>query len=380
MLNGYSSRPIGSIAKVKGGKRLPPNFGVQDEESIHPYLRVTDFGRDGVDRSNLKFISNEAFEHVKRYIITSDDVYVSIAGTIGRVGIVPDDLSGANLTENAAKITEINDQVDKRYLLYFLRSAMGQGELLNKAGGTSQPKLALFRIEEIEFPCPAITTQRAIADILSTYDDLIENNSRRMALLEDSARQLYREWFVRLRFPGYEHTPIVDGVPQGWERQTLGESITLNYGKALKAELRVEGDYPVYGSSGIVGTHEKPLVQGPAIVLGRKGNVGSVYWSSKSFYAIDTVYFVSPESSSLYLYYVLKHMHFISTDVAVPGLNRDFAYSRPMLHPPETLLRSFHETVDPIHAQLDKLDETNQKLRQARDLLLPRLMNGELAV
>jgi type I restriction enzyme S subunit len=172
----------------------------------------------------------------------------------------------------------------------------------------------------------------------------------------------------------------VDGVPQGWERKTLGESITLNYGKALKAELRVEGDYPVYGSSGIVGTHEKPLVQGPAIVLGRKGNVGSVYWSSKSFFPIDTVYFVSPESSSLYLYYVLKHMHFISTDVAVPGLNRDFAYSRPMLHPSETLLRSFHETVDPIHAQLDKLDETNQKLRQARDLLLPRLMNGELAV
>jgi type I restriction enzyme S subunit len=230
------------------------------------------------------------------------------------------------------------------------------------------------------FHLPSLSIQERAAKTLSTYDDLIDNNRRRMALLEDSARQLYREWFVRLRFPGHEHTPIVDGVPQGWERKTLGESITLNYGKALKAELRVEGDYPVYGSSGIVGTHEKPLVKGPAIVLGRKGNVGSVYWSSKSFFPIDTVYFVSPESSSLYLYYVLKHMHFISTDVAVPGLNRDFAYSRPMLHPPETLLRSFHETVDPIHAQLDKLDETNQKLRQARDLLLPRLMNGELAV
>ena len=100
MLNTYSSRAIGSIAKVKGGKRLPPNMGVQDEETVHPYLRVVDFGHDGVDRSNLKFISNETFEHVKRYTITSDDVYVSIAGTIGRVGIVPEDLSGANLTEN----------------------------------------------------------------------------------------------------------------------------------------------------------------------------------------------------------------------------------------------------------------------------------------
>lgn len=246
--------------------------------------------------------------------------------------------------------------------------------------GATVDRIPLERFPEFPVELPSLAVQKRVVAVLSNYDDLIENNRRRMALLEDSARQLYREWFVRLRFPGHEHTPIVDGVPKGWESKTLGESVTLNYGKALKAELRIEGDYPVYGSSGIVGTHEKPLVQGPAIVLGRKGNVGSVYWSSKSFFPIDTVYFVSSESSSLYLYYVLKHMHFISTDVAVPGLNRDFAYSRTMLHPPETLLRSFHETVESIHAQLDKLDETNQKLRQARDLLLPRLMNGELAL
>jgi type I restriction enzyme S subunit len=244
----------------------------------------------------------------------------------------------------------------------------------------AQAGIRASELTELKVGYPPIDVQKAVVDLLAPYDDLIENNRRRMALLEESARLLYREWFVRLRFPGYEHTPIVDGVPQGWERKTLGDSITLNYGKALKADIRVEGDYPVYGSSGIVGTHEKPLVQGPAIILGRKGNVGSVYWSSKSFYPIDTVYFVSPESSSLYLFYALKNMHFISTDVAVPGLNRDFAYSRPLLHPPVTLLRSFHGTVEPIHAQLDKLDETNQKLRTARDLLLPRLMSGELAV
>jgi type I restriction enzyme, S subunit len=379
-MSGYRSMTIGEIAKVKGGKRLPKGMEVQDEETEHPYLRVLDFGDDGVDISNLKFISNETFEHVSRYTISSDDVYVSIAGTIGRVGIVPEDLSGANLTENAAKITGLSSDVDKRYLLYFLRSVQGHGALQNKAGGTSQPKLALFRIEEVEFPCPPIHVQSMIADTLSTYDNLIENNRRRIALLEDSARLLYNEWFVRLRFPGYEHTRIVDGMPEGWDRKTLGECITLNYGKALKAEVRINGEYPVYGSSGIVGSHEKPLVKGPAIILGRKGNVGSVFWSSKSFHPIDTVYFVSPESSSLYLYYALKHMHFISTDVAVPGLNRNFAYSRPLLKPPATLLHAFLETVTLIHAQLDKLDEMNQKLRAARDLLLPRLMSGEIVV
>ena len=92
------------------------------------------------------------------------------------------------------------------------------------------------------------------------------------------------------------------------------------------------------------------------------------------------MYFVSPDSSSLYLYYALKHMHFISTDVAVPGLNRNFAYSRPLLKPPATLLHAFLETITPIRSQLDKLDEMNQKLRAARDLLLPRLMSGEIAV
>lgn len=303
---------------------------------------------------------------------TAPGVVTGRYGTIGEVFYLEEDYWPLN---TALYVIDFKGN-DPRFSAYFLRNVL-KGYQSEKA---AVPGVDRNVLHEIKVRAPSHAVQLRIAETLSTYDDLIENNRRRMALLEESARLLYREWFVRLRFPGYEHTPIVDGVPQGWERKTLGASITLNYGKALKAETRVEGDYPVYGSSGIVGTHEKPLVQGPAIILGRKGNVGSVYWSSKSFYPIDTVYFVSPERSSLYLFYALKNMHFISTDVAVPGLNRDFAYSRPLLHPPVTLLRSFHETVDPIHAQLDKLEEVNQKLRTARDLLLPRLMSGELAV
>lgn len=293
-------------------------------------------------------------------------------GTIGEVFYLEEDYWPLN---TALYVIDFKGN-DPKFSAYFLRNVL-KGYQSEKA---AVPGVDRNVLHEIKVRAPSPDIQLRIAATLSSYDDLIENNRRRMGLLEESARLLYREWFVRLRFPGHEHTPIVDGVPEGWERKTLGDSITLNYGKALKAEIRVEGDYPVYGSSGIVGTHETPLVQGPAIILGRKGNVGSVYWSSKSFFPIDTVYFVSPESSSLYLFYALKNMHFISTDVAVPGLNRDFAYSRPLLHPPVTLLRSFHETIEPIHAQLDKLEEINQKLRTARDLLLPRLMSGELSV
>lgn len=293
-------------------------------------------------------------------------------GTIGEVFYLDEDYWPLN---TALYVIDFKGNYP-RFCAYFLRNVL-KGYQSEKA---AVPGVDRNVLHEIKVRAPSHDTQLRITSLLSSYDDLIENNCRRMALLEESARLLFREWFVHLRYPGHEHTPIVDGVPQGWERKALGESITLNYGKALKAEIRVEGNYPVYGSSGIVGTHEKPLVQGPAIILGRKGNVGSVYWSSKSFYPIDTVYFVNSESSSLYLFYALQHMHFISTDVAVPGLNRDFAYSRLLMHPPVTLLRSFHETVEPIHSQLDKLDDTNQKLRAVRDLLLPRLMSGEITV
>ena len=236
------------------------------------------------------------------------------------------------------------------------------------------------KLLSIDLLVPSVSEQKRIASILSAYDDLIANNRRRMALLEESARLLYREWFVRLRFPGYEHTRIIDGVPEGWERKTLGRQVMLNYGKALKADDRIDGPFPVYGSSGVVGTHEKALVEGPGIILGRKGNVGSIYWCAKNFYPIDTVYFIDAVTSNLYLYYALKHMHFINTDVAVPGLNRNLAYSRPLIIPAATIFHAFLETVTLIHEQLNKLEEINQKLRAARDLLLPRLMSGEIAV
>ncbi len=201
-----------------------------------------------------------------------------------------------------------------------------------------------------------------------------------MALLEESARLLYREWFVRLRFPGHEHTRIVDGVPEGWEQLPIESILTLNYGKALKQEQRVEGTIPVYGSSGVVGYHNSSLVDGPGIIVGRKGNVGSVFWSDTPFWPIDTVYFISPEESNLFLYHCLKGVPFQSSDVAVPGLNRNYAHGMKILLPDIRIRKVFEESVAPMFDQIQKLRTMTQKLRQARDLLLPRLMSGEIAV
>jgi len=222
--------------------------------------------------------------------------------------------------------------------------------------------------------------QISAASTLSAYDDLIENNRRRIKLLEQAARLLYKEWFVRLRFPGHKHVKIKDGVPEGWVKKPLGEIAPLKYGKALKQADRIPGPFSVYGSSGIIGRHAKALIEGPGIIVGRKGNVGSVYWSEENFHPIDTVYFIGPEKSSLYLYYALLHTAFISTDVAVPGLNRDFAHSRRIMIPDSKIARYFEKIVSIAHKQIYGLQNYNLKLAEARDLLLPRLMNGEIVL
>lgn len=133
---------------------------------------------------------------------------------------------------------------------------------------------------------PPLPIQRKVSAVLSAYDDLIENNNRRIALLEKMAEELYREWFVRMRFPGYEKVKIVKGVPKGWKVKQLREIVELAYGKALKEEDRIEGNFPVIGSSGIIEYHNTAFVEGPGIVVGRKGNVGKVIWSKKDFFPL----------------------------------------------------------------------------------------------
>lgn len=171
---------------------------------------------------------------------------------------------------------------------------------------------------------------------------------------------------------------IKNGVPEGWKRKTIIEVAPFHYGKSLKKENRIPGSFPVYGSSGIIGTHEKALVKGPAIIVGRKGNVGSVFWSESDFYPIDTVYFIESHQCSFYLYYALSGIQFINTDVAVPGLNRDLAHSKKIIIPDKNILAHFNQVVGLLHTEMNMLTKYNEKLAQARNLLLPRLMNGEV--
>ncbi|MEO6890255.1 MAG: restriction endonuclease subunit S [Ktedonobacteraceae bacterium] len=266
------------------------------------------------------------------------------------------------------------------FISYFLRTL----NLAHQNGAGAVPGVNRNALHLLPVRVPSLSIQRTIATILSAYDDLIENNTRRIAILEEMAQMLYQEWFVKFRFPGHEQATMVESemgmIPEGWEFLKLGDVIELAYGKALKADTRLPGNIPVYGSAGIVGYHQEKLVDGPGIIVGRKGNVGSVFWANSDFYPIDTVFYVRTELSLYYIYYNLRQQHFINNDAAVPGLSRHQAYSLPFIRPSDTLLRSFEDFVKPVFFLKTNLIQRGSILRRTRDRLLPKLISGEIDV
>ena len=279
------------------------------------------------------------------------------------------------------------EKLNQSFLYYLAKSDLIWKSAVNSmVGASGRQRADSGFLGNLRFRIPLLPIQRKIAAVLSAYDDLIENNNRRIAILENMAAELYREWFVRLRFPGHDSVGAglkpapSKGVPEGWEVKKLSDVVELAYGKALKEEDRVDGPYPVYGSSGIVGFHNHALVKGPGIIVGRKGNVGSVIWSSLDFFPIDTTYYVKSKFPFEYVYYLIQSMNFINNDAAVPGLNREQAYANKFYFPPLSLIDSFAAMAKPFFTQKNSLKKQNEFLEISRDRLLSRLMSGKIDV
>ena len=268
-----------------------------------------------------------------------------------------------------------DNRFDVRYFYFALKN-------LNLKNYGYERHFKYLKEEQLSFH--SLPIQHRIASILSAYDDLIENNTRRIAILEEMARRIYEEWFVHFRFPGYEQVRMVESdlglIPEGWALGKLADFVQLSYGKALKSETRLPGPFPVYGSSGVVGFHSTYLVRGPGIILGRKGNVGSVRWCDTDFYPIDTVYFVETNLPLPYVYFNLQTQNFLNNDAAVPGLNRNQAYSLPFIRPSDEILNAFEKITLPIFQSVRNTKARNTNLRTQRDLLLPKLISGEIDV
>jgi type I restriction enzyme S subunit len=266
----------------------------------------------------------------------------------------------------------------------FLKSCIefGLPELLQKATGSTFPNLSKRDLAEIPIRNDLDHTKIGLLSL--SFDDLIENNARRIEILEEMAQAIYREWFVEFRYPGHKGVPLVHSelgpIPEGWAARSLQDVIELAYGKALKSGDRRGGPVPVFGSGGVVGSHDVPLVNGPGIVVGRKGNVGSVHWSDDSFFPIDTTFYVKTDLPMAYAYYMLCDAEFIDSHAAVPGLSREQAYGLNCLVPDRQVVEKFGVVVGQIFALRKVLEESNRNLLETRDLLLPRLVSGEIDV
>lgn len=293
------------------------------------------------------------------------------------------------------------DDRDADFIYYLTRHEDFRAEAIKRMEGTSgRQRVAWQQIASIEVPDISSKNRRDIAAILGALDDKIELNRKTAATLEEMARALYRSWFVDFdpvwakaegRTPAHmdEATAALfpdsfgdDGMPVGWELKPLGNFLTLNYGKALKKELREAGPYPVYGSGGTDSSHKKALVNEPTIIVGRKGTVGSLFWEPRGCWPIDTVFYVSSKLPMPYLFRALQELPLseMNTDAAVPGLNRNNAYRLEVIQPKEPLLVAFNELAGKWQEKIDALADQNLTLAALRDTLLPKLMSGELRV
>ncbi len=269
-----------------------------------------------------------------------------------------------------------------KYVYYYLKTL----NLEDYNSGAGVPTLNRNHLDSVEITIHPKDKQRKIASILSAFDDLIENNSRRIEILEEVARRIYSEWFVHFRYPGHEKDELVDSgmelgaIPEGWEVKELEDVIDLTYGKGLRKKDRIEGKYPVYGSSGIIDWHNEYYVEGPGVIVGRKGNVGSMFWEYKNFNPIDTTYYVETELPLTYAYFNLQNQNFINSDAAVPGLSKRQASTLPVLVPDEETLNNFDSKTIQIFDLKRVFTEKNKKLKETRDLLLPKLISGKVEI
>lgn len=355
-------------------------------EGPTPYkmVRTSNIRNGRINLLDVKFAVKEVYDKwTRRAVPQKNDVILTREAPLGEVGIIRDN-SKIFLGQRLVMYRTNPDKLLPQFLFYSLMSHDLQEQIQAFGSGSTVAHMRVPDTKKLELNLPSIEIQRKIVGVLGTLDDLYECNLNRIRVLEELAKSFYDEWFVNFRYPGHENAEITETTygptPKGWEWKRIGDAFEFAYGKALKRADRIPGDFPVYGSSGVVGSHKTYLVEGPTIIVGRKGNVGSVYWSHDNCYPIDTVFYIKGNVSLYYIYFNLQHQNFINSDAAVPGLSRRQAYNLPILIPKQSILKLFEDLIKPVFEQKHSLEKENEKLCRIRDLLLPKVISGEIDV
>ena len=365
---------LGDIADVKGGKRLPKGELLVNYETPHPYIRITDLGEKWIRKAGLQFVPSEIQKNISRYIVNSGDVILSIVGSIGFVGRIPQELNGANLTENCVKFLTNKKIIDNDFLYYFLLSSIGQEEINKRNVGSTQPKLPLYNIKDVDISLPPLPEQTAIASILSSLDDKKDLFHRQNATLEKMAETLFRHWFV-------------EEAKEEWDEINFGEFVTPKKGKNITKSEVVEGSYPVV-AGGLEPScyHIEANTKSPVITISASGaNAGYIRLYTTPVWSSDSSYIDESITPYVYFCYVfLKINQSKLTDKqegsAQPHIYPSHIMELDFMSYPESIIKVFEESARPLFNKIKSNQTQIRTLTALRDTLLPKLMSGEVRV
>lgn len=395
-------------------------------EEGYPIIKVSDFTDDSIRSDNLVHIPKNIASEYLKYEVKAKNVIIQTVGSwpnnpnsvVGKTVRVPFNLSGALLNQNSVKVIPKNS-LDNGFLFYLLRSNFFKEYIINTAqGAANQASITLDSIKRFTFWLPDLFIQRKLSTILSNYDDLIENNTRRIEILEQMAKLVYEEWFVKFRFPGHENVKMISSelgeIPEGWEIKKIKDIAEITKGMSYKSENLVEeggcafvnlkcinrgGGFRYEGLKRFEGKFkERNVVNQNDIVIAvtdmtqnreiiaRPARIPKMN-EETILISMDLVK-ITPKNNDLktWLYGLLKYSQFGET-------LKDFANGVNVLHlttenmleylftlPDNRLITKYTETVCNFYNIIDNLELKNQNLRKTRDLLLPKLISGEIDV
>lgn len=343
----------------------------------------------GEEVTDCDYIKEESYENVKNTfgVPESGDLLITTRGTYGVPYIYRDTDRFYFADGNLTWIKDFDDKLLVKYLYYWILSFEGQKKIDAIAKGTAQKAVPISSVKLLELPLPSFAEQERIAEILSAYDSLIENNQKQIKLLEEAAQRLYKEWFIDLRFPGYQNTPIENGIPDGWTKGTLGEISPFRRGKTITKAQVHDGDVPVVaGGLEPAYYHNKSNTVAPVITVSGSGaNAGFTRLYNVDVFASDCSYVDSNSTPFLYFVYCFLKANKMKLDSLQKGAAQPHVYSKDLNAfelsiPIDKLLYLFCDLVSPLFKQIQLLQREIEISAQARDRLLPKLMSGEIEV
>lgn len=379
---------VGDCCEVTSSKRI---FFSEYVDSGVPFYRSKEIieSSNGQAISEPLFISQEKYDEIKNHfgVPQPGDMLLTSVGTIGVPYIVREKDYFYFKDGNLTWFRNFSDELNSKYLYFWVKSSEGQSVLNNTTIGSSQKALTIASLKGLEIPCPPAPVQKRIVEILAGYDDLIENNQKQIKLLEEAAQRLYKEWFVDLRFPGHETTPIVDGVPEGWEKVEVGTCIAkiARTKQVMTAELLDVGRIPVVDQSrsfvaGYTNDEETIVDLGtPIIVFGdhtrvlkyiqfpfAKGADGTQLIVTNNEKMPQSLFYCSLVNVDLSNYHYARHFKYLKAEeILLPSLD---------------VAHQFDGVVSPLFEQVQMLRDKCKLAAEARDRLLPKLMSGEIEV